>query len=155
METFSTLLALCVGNSPVPGEFPSQNQWHRALMFSLICAWINGWVNNREAGDFRRHRAHYDVIVMLCDTALAHMGPLNGWLLTLFYPFYPFVPSAVGSPLGDPLNHSGGGELREPVTKSISIEACIGMWFSGNIGSGKGLKPSGTKPLPRSILAKT
>ena len=33
-------------------------------MFSLICAWINGWVNNREAGDLRRHRAHYDVIVM-------------------------------------------------------------------------------------------
>ena len=26
--------------------------------------WINDWVNNREAGDLRRHRAHYDVIVM-------------------------------------------------------------------------------------------
>ena len=36
-------------------------------MFSLICAWINGWVNNREAGDLRRHRAHYDVVVMLDD----------------------------------------------------------------------------------------
>ena len=35
-----------------------------ALMFILICARINGWVNNREAGDLRRHRAHYDVIVM-------------------------------------------------------------------------------------------
>ena len=23
-----------------------------------------GWVNNGEAGDLRRHRAHYDVIVM-------------------------------------------------------------------------------------------
>ena len=34
-------------------------------MFPLICAWINGWVNNRVAGDLRRHRAHYDVIVML------------------------------------------------------------------------------------------
>ena len=33
-------------------------------MFSLICARINGWVNNREAGDLRRHRAHYDVNVM-------------------------------------------------------------------------------------------
>ena len=30
----------------------------------LICAWINGWVNNGEAGYLRRHRAHYDVIVM-------------------------------------------------------------------------------------------
>ena len=35
-----------------------------ALMFSLICIWINGWVNNREAGDLRRYRAHYDAIVM-------------------------------------------------------------------------------------------
>ena len=39
-------------------------QWRGALMFSLICVWINGWVNNREAGDLRRHQAHYDVIVM-------------------------------------------------------------------------------------------
>ena len=33
-------------------------------MFSLICVWINGWVNNREAGDWRRYRTHYDVRVM-------------------------------------------------------------------------------------------
>ena len=33
-------------------------------MFSLIWAWIKDWVNNREAGDLRRHRAHYDVTVM-------------------------------------------------------------------------------------------
>ena len=41
-----------------------KSQWRGALMFYLICAWINGWVNNREAGDLRRHHAHYDVIVM-------------------------------------------------------------------------------------------
>ena len=39
-------------------------QWRGPLMFSLICAWINGWVNNREAGNLRRHCAHYDVTVM-------------------------------------------------------------------------------------------
>ena len=33
-------------------------------MFSLICTWTNGWVNNCEAGDLRRRRAHYDVTVM-------------------------------------------------------------------------------------------
>ena len=33
-------------------------------MFSLIYAWINDWVNNREAGDLRRYRVHYDVTVM-------------------------------------------------------------------------------------------
>ena len=47
-----------------PVNSPHKGQWHGALMFSLICAWIDGWVNNREAGDLRRHRAHYDVIVM-------------------------------------------------------------------------------------------
>ena len=34
-------------------------------MFSLICAWTNGWVNNRDTGDLRRHHAHYGVTVML------------------------------------------------------------------------------------------
>ena len=64
IETFSAVLAICAGNSPVPGEFPAQRPVTRSLMFSLICVWINGWVNNSEAGDLRRHRAHYDVIVM-------------------------------------------------------------------------------------------
>ena len=36
-------------------------------MFSLICVWINGWVNNREARDLRRYRAHCDVTVMETD----------------------------------------------------------------------------------------
>ena len=50
-------------NSPVTGEFPTQRPVTQSLMFSLIRAWINGWVNNREPGDLRCHRAHYDVIV--------------------------------------------------------------------------------------------
>ena len=41
-----------------------KGQWRGALMFSIICAWLNGWVNTREAGDLRRHHAHHDVIVM-------------------------------------------------------------------------------------------
>ena len=43
---------------------PHKGQWCGALMFSLICAWINGCVNNRKAGDSRSHHAHYDVIVI-------------------------------------------------------------------------------------------
>ena len=42
---------------------PVKGQRRGALMFSLICARINELVNNDEAGDFRRHRAHYEVIV--------------------------------------------------------------------------------------------
>ena len=43
-----------------------KGQWRGALMFSVICVWINGWLNNREAGDLRCYRTHYDVIVMTC-----------------------------------------------------------------------------------------
>ena len=46
-----------------PVNSPHKGQWHRALMFSLICVWINGWVNNREAGDLGCYRAHYDVTI--------------------------------------------------------------------------------------------
>ena len=49
-----------------PVNSPHKGQWRGALMFTLICARINGWVNNREAGDLRRNPAHYDVIVMSC-----------------------------------------------------------------------------------------
>ena len=47
-----------------PVNSPHKGQWHGALMFSLICTRINGWVNNGEAGDLRRYRAHCDVTVM-------------------------------------------------------------------------------------------
>ena len=64
METFSALLALCgIHRSSV--NSPHKGQWRGALVFSLIGAWINGWVNNREAGDLGRHRTHYGVTVMI------------------------------------------------------------------------------------------
>ena len=47
-----------------PVNSPHKGQWRGALMFYLICVWINGWVNNREAGDLRRYRAHYGVTAM-------------------------------------------------------------------------------------------
>ena len=47
-----------------PVNSPQKGQWRGALMFSLICAWINVWVNNRYAVDLRRHCTHYDVTVM-------------------------------------------------------------------------------------------
>ena len=51
------LLTFCVGNSSVTGEFSAQRPLARS--FDVL----NGWVNSHEAGDFRRHRAHYDAIV--------------------------------------------------------------------------------------------
>ena len=60
METFSALLAICA----VTGEFPAQRPVKQSFDF-FICAWLNGSVNNHEAGDLRRHRAHDDVIIMI------------------------------------------------------------------------------------------
>ena len=60
----------------------TNGQWRGALMLSLIC---NGWVNNREAGELRRYRSHYDVIVMkmydlhLCTLWVESIG--HWWIL--------------------------------------------------------------------------
>ena len=64
METFPRYWPFVRGIHRSPVNSPHKGQWRRSMMFSLICAWMNDWVNNREAGDLRRHRAHYDVIVM-------------------------------------------------------------------------------------------
>ena len=74
METFSALLVIVreIHRSPVNSLY--KGKWPGALMFSLICAWMNGWENNREAGDLRRHRAHYNITVMsscVCAQILA------------------------------------------------------------------------------------
>ena len=64
METFSALLAFVRGIHRSPVNSPHKGQWRGALMFSLICAWMNACVN-RDAGDLRCHRAHYDITVMI------------------------------------------------------------------------------------------
>ena len=70
-----------------PVNSPHKGQWRRALMFPLICAWINSWANNCETGDLRRHRTHYDVIVMGKTYIIlwTHKGitQLTLWQLTL------------------------------------------------------------------------
>ena len=65
---------LC-GEFTGPGEFPAQRP-------VTICAWINDWVNNREAGDLRRHRGHYDVNVMIKHSQL-QSGALSNRILDL------------------------------------------------------------------------
>ena len=66
-----------------PVNFPHKGHWRGALMFSLIYAWINDWVNNREAGDLRRQCGHYDVIVMIQRITL-----FMTWLLTIAIGLY-------------------------------------------------------------------
>ena len=47
-----------------PVDSPKKGQRRGVLMFSLMRAWTNGWENNRDAGDLRRHGAHCDVAVI-------------------------------------------------------------------------------------------
>ena len=81
METFSALLAICAGNSPVSGEFPAQRPVTRS--FDVFFD-VRVWVNTREAGDLRRYPIHYDVIVMFyTEMALVIImldrGNYNAW----------------------------------------------------------------------------
>ena len=59
-----------------PVNSPHKGQWRGALLFYLICVWINDWVNNRESGDLRPNRAHYDVAVMRMSCVWERSGPL-------------------------------------------------------------------------------
>ena len=73
METFSALLALCewgefTGHRWIP---PTKASDAELWCFLWSAPWINGWINNGEAGDLRRHRALYDVIVVLWDRSSA------------------------------------------------------------------------------------
>ena len=79
----NTMGDMCTKFPPVSDGFPHKGQWRGALMFSLICAWTNGWANNLDTGDLRRHRTQYDVIVMVHSTPLPH---------TLRHPHPHFIP---------------------------------------------------------------
>ena len=98
METFSALLALCTGNSPVTGEFPAQRPVTRNFDVFFDLRPNKQLSKNGEAGDLRRCRAHYDVIVMinsklsLCQQlsvlcfglSMNHLPPI-WWLLDLWF----------------------------------------------------------------------
>ena len=63
-----------------PVNSPHKVKWRGALVFSFISVWINGWENNREAGDLRRYRAHYVVIVMMREYHLSlRCTPTSGY----------------------------------------------------------------------------
>ena len=77
-------------NGPLCGEFTGH--WWIPLTkasdaelwrFLLIYAWADGWVNNREAGDLRRHHVHYDVTVMYKMCCLHFECRWNDWLVSL------------------------------------------------------------------------
>ena len=72
-----------------PVNSPHKGQCRGALMFSLICVWTNDWINNREAGDLRRYRTHYDVTIIVTDRSYVwiHMGivHIHSWVVNFLY----------------------------------------------------------------------
>ena len=69
MKTFTALLVLCEGKPPVIGGFPTQRPVTWSFYVFYICTWTNGWANNRDASDLRRHGTHYDITVMFDSPA--------------------------------------------------------------------------------------
>ena len=92
METFSALLAIYAGNSPVPGEFPTQRPVTRSFDVFFDLRLNNRWVNNCEAGDLRRYRALYDVIVIFCEisSVILYDGALSSKRLS--NQWWPIIP---------------------------------------------------------------
>ena len=130
-----------------PVNFPHKGQWRGALMFSFICAWTNGWVNNLYAVDFRRHGTHYNVTLMSAMFGSVHVhvasidflhknlfshtgGPSEAWCkhtCSLRTSWYGKAFLIAGSLWGEPTGHA----LVLPYKKSVhmrSFEFCLNRW---------------------------
>ena len=92
METYSALLTLYEGD---PLDSPHKGQWRGALMFSLICAWTNGWANSRDTGDLGCHHALYDVTVMSNHCSRKCICKLPPQNVGHAWPDGPFIPASV------------------------------------------------------------
>ena len=121
------------------GNSPHKGQWGGALILSLICVWINGSVNNCEAGDLRRYHAHYDISVMIKDMSMHWQQRLEGvWFhLLLPYLFKGLIRPTIKtlSILHNALHLSGYSAIvtNEWVIISIWVKSqkcsCLVTWF--------------------------
>ena len=84
MEAFSVLLALCAGNSPVTGEFPTQRPVTRSIDVFFDLRLNKRLSKQQEAGDLRHHHAHYDVILRQSQDqtplGVTYVSSQNDWL---------------------------------------------------------------------------
>ena len=107
---------LC-GEFTGPGEFPNTGQWRGALMFYLICARINGWANNGEAGDLRRYRAHCDVMLMRRKRKANFMFPKDNLTWKGICIFESYIYNSNHIRLGPRVTH-WAADLQGPVSVS-------------------------------------
>ena len=98
-----------------PLKSPHKGQWCGALMLSLICAWINGWINNHDAGDLICHHSHFYATVVLSQLPCVNVKEAL------------FQPDQSSDPLPDK------GVRRCPCNRPESSAYCIScMWKVGN-----------------------
>ena len=104
---------------PMCGEFSA----HKALKCSLICAWTNGWVNNRAAGDLKRHRAHYDVTVMYDSSCEDLMSAAEAPIILTKRPrvILPEVCKSINMLNADCLNHIFKSKIRTTLSAKIRM----------------------------------
>ena len=118
-----------------PVNSPHKGQWRGALMFSLICAWTNGWVNNWYVGDLRRRRAHYDITVMI-----------TVWIVCFFWRHHVVFVVSMDN-LTRPEIYSGTF-----YAYVIPITRCVGYLYAGLI---LGLRPANERRryfVPTSLI---
>ena len=108
-----------------PVNSPHKGQRRGALIFSLICTWINGWINNGEAGDMRRNRAHYDVTVMerLCINTGPCVGnpPVTSW--------FPTQRAGDVKNISMSWRHHGNQDSKDVTTSSAIVSSIIHNWL--------------------------
>ena len=86
-------------------DSPYKDKWHGALMFSLICAWINGWATNGAVDDLGRHRAHYDGTVMLpFETWRYAVKVINGGVISILAAHINSGEQAIACALAKPMH---------------------------------------------------
>ena len=112
-----------------PVNSPHKGQWCWTLMFSLICAWRNSWVNNCDAGDLRPHCTHYDATVMWL---LSHHVPSSTaslllmsaalWCMTSY-------PMLHGSMSNEEINNCYHATISGPIVKLQKRALCCYVNF--------------------------
>ena len=105
-----------------PMDSPHKGQWRRALMFPLIGAWTNGWENNRDAGDMRCHRAHYDVTLMIFFIRQDH-----GKLIVITVTYYNTIGGHPVSRKPKPIHYNDVvmGAIASQITSLASIYSAV------------------------------
>ena len=85
-------------------------------MLCFICVWTNGWGNNRDAGDLRRHRTYCDVTVMLCESSV------NCWCDHKKIKLNKNVSIIYAFQLA---RYCANGDSREVILISVAVTNCI------------------------------